>query len=42
MVMINLFTEQQWRRRHREQIYAQGGGEDGVGEINGVVWMHLY
>ena len=24
MVLMNLFAEQQWRCRHREQTYAQG------------------
>ena len=30
VVLNNLFTEQQWRNRHREQIYGHGerGGED--------------
>ena len=34
MVMKNLFTGQQWRNRHREQIYGHGerGGE---GEMYG-------
>ena len=29
MVLKNLFTEQQWRNRHREQAYGHGerGGE---------------
>lgn len=32
---MNLFTEQQWICRHREQTYAQSRGEEGVGEVNG-------
>ena len=32
---MNLFAEQQWRHRHREQTYGQGGGEEGEGEMNG-------
>ena len=35
MVLTNLFTEQQWRLRHREQAYGQGWGEEGEGETNG-------
>ena len=23
---MNIFAEQQWRQRHREQIYGHGGG----------------
>ena len=32
MVLKNLFAEQQWRNRHREQTYGHGekGGEGGV------------
>ena len=31
MVMMNVFAEQQWRHRHREQICQHGGGgEDGM------------
>ena len=33
VVLNNLFTEQQWRNRHREQIY--GYGEMGEGEMYG-------
>ena len=25
MVLMNLFTGQQWRCRHKEQIYGHGG-----------------
>ena len=31
MVLMNLFAEQQWRRRHREQIYGQGWARRGKG-----------
>ena len=31
MVLMNLFTEQQWRRRHRAQTYRHGGGRRGRG-----------
>ena len=41
MVLKNLFTEQQWRNRHREQTYGHGerGGE---GEMNGKSNMETY
>ena len=41
MVMINLFEGQQWRNRHREQMYEQGerGGE---GEMYGKSNMETY
>ena len=37
MVVRNLFAEQQWRCRHREQTYGQGHrvGKKGKGEMNG-------
>ena len=31
MVLTNLFTQQQWRRRHGEQTYGQGWGTRGRG-----------
>ena len=31
MVLTNLFTQQQWRCRHREQTYGQGWGTSGRG-----------
>ena len=34
VVLMNLCTEQQWRRRHREQIVDKGAGGEGEGEIN--------
>ena len=41
MVLKNLFTGQQWRSRHREQIYGHGerGGE---GTIYGKSNMETY
>ena len=35
MVLMSLFTGQQWRCRYREQACGQGGGEEGEGEMNG-------
>ena len=41
MVLKNLFTQQQWRNRHREQTYGHGdrGGE---GEMYGESNMETY
>ena len=41
MVLMNLFTRQQWRNRHREQTYGHGerGGE---GEMYGGSNMETY
>ena len=41
MVLKNLFTEQQWRNKHREQTYGHGerGGE---GEMYGKSNMETY
>ena len=41
MVLKNLFTRQQWRKRHREQAYRYGekGGE---GEMYGKSNMETY
>ena len=41
MVLENLFTEQQWRNRHREQTHGHGerGGE---GEMYGKSNMETY
>ena len=33
MVMVNLFSGQQWRSRHREQTYGHMGREEGEGKI---------
>ena len=35
MALMNLFSGQQWRNRHREQTYGQVGGEE---EEAGDVW----
>ena len=32
MILKNLFAGQQWRNRHREQIYGDGVGDGGGGE----------
>ena len=32
MVLINLFSGQQWRNRHREQTMDMAGGEEEDGE----------
>ena len=29
---MNVFDEQQWRNRHREQTYGHGEGEEGDGK----------
>ena len=29
MALMNLFSRQQWRNRHREQTYGQGGRRGG-------------
>ena len=41
-VLMNLFSGQQWRNRHREQTYGHGGGEEGEGEIYGESNMEIY
>ena len=33
MALMNLFSGQQWRKRHREQTYGRWGGEEGEGEM---------
>ena len=45
MVLKNLFTEQQWRNRHREQAYGHGerGGEDEMfGKSNMETYITIY
>ena len=42
MALINLFIEQQWRHRDREQTYDKGGGEEGEGEMNEESSMEAY
>jgi len=41
-VLMNLFSGQQWRNRHREQPYGHGGGEEGEDEIYGESNMEIY
>ena len=41
MLLKNLFTGQQWRNRHREQIYEHGEKE-GEGEMYGKSNMETY
>jgi len=41
MVLKNLFTEQQWRNRHREQTYRHGE-RAGEGEMYGKSNMETY
>ena len=46
MVLMNLIAGQQWRPRHREQTYGQGGGGEGsrkerVGQMQRVAWKHI-
>ena len=33
MVLMNLFAEQQWRHKHREQICGPSGGRRGGEEL---------
>ena len=43
MVLINLFTGQQWRCRHREQMFMDmGNREEGEGGMNGESNMEAY
>ena len=43
MVLKNLFTGQQWRKRHREQTYGHGmWGEEGEGKRYGESNMKTY
>ena len=41
MVLMNLFGGQQWRNRHREQIYGLGVG-GGLDEVYGESYMETY
>ena len=41
MVLVNLFSRQQWRNRHREQTYGHGERE-GEGEMYGESNMETY
>ena len=38
MVLMNLFTGQQWRNRHGEQTYGHGEGEERVRGMERVTW----
>ena len=40
MALINLFSGQQWRNRHREQTFGHGVGEEG--EMYGESNMEIY
>jgi len=46
MILMNLFTGQQWRRRHREQTYGHRLGcwrwGEGEGGMNGESSMETY
>ena len=42
MVLMKLFSGQQWRHRHREQTYGHGVGEEGEGEMYGESNMESY
>ena len=42
MAPMNLFSGQQWRNRHREQICGHGGGEEGEGEMYGQSNLEIY
>ena len=42
MALVNLFSGQQWKNRHRERTYGPGGGEEGEGEMYGDSNMETY
>ena len=42
VALMNLFSGQQWRNRHREQTYGHGGGGKGQGEIYGERDIEIY
>ena len=42
IVLVNLFAGQQWRHRHREQIYRHGGRGAGEGGMYGESNMQTY
>ena len=42
MVLINLFSGQQWKNRPREQTCGLGGGEEGDSEMHGHSNMGIY
>ena len=41
MVLMNLFSGQQWRNRHREQTMDMRGEEEGEGEMYGESNMEI-
>ena len=41
-VLMNLPAGQQWRHRHREQIYGHGWGKERVGRIERIAWKHMH
>ena len=40
MVLMNLFSGQQWRLRHKEQTYGHRAGKERVGRMERVAWKH--
>ena len=42
MILMNLFSGEQWRDRHKEQTYGHGGREEGDGEMYGESNMKTY
>ena len=42
MALINLFSGQQWRNRHREQTYGHRGGEEREGKMCRETNMETY
>ena len=42
MVLIKLFSGQQWRNRHAEQTSGHRGGDEGEGEMYGESDMETY
>ena len=40
MVLMDLFSGQQWRLRHREQTYGHRAGKKRVGQMERVAWRH--
>ena len=42
MILMDLFSGQQWRNRHREQTYGHGGRGEGEGEMYGESNMETY
>ena len=42
MALMNLFSGQQWRNRHRQQPCGHGRGEEGEGEMYGESNVEIY